>query len=237
LEEGRFDEAGNYVRRAGDPDAVHDKWLDGTSKRAIRKAAEAHQKREAEARQKRLDEDNVSVSDLLRTLILQLDKAETPLEALARLGKSQKPKKKIPSWKLKKMKKDDMDVDPETEDPEQAKNKESIRMITDASDKLLSRDHEDIYDQEREVLVREWSRETGEDWVEPRVPQKTDTTPGPDRKWQFRWTDGRDDGVIQGPFDASAMQAWQDAGYFGEGVEFRSDEEGASWTRVASFAG
>ncbi|KAG9258060.1 Lin1 family protein [Emericellopsis atlantica] len=236
MEEGKFDEQGNYVRRAGDPDAVHDNWLEGTSKKAIRKAAEAHQKREAEARQQRLDEDNVSVSDLLRSLILQLDKAETPLEALARLGKSQKPKKKIPSWKLKKMKKDTMDVDQEAENPEQAKIKESIRIITDASDKLLSRDHEEIYDQEREILVREWSRETGEDWVEPRAADTAETAADPNRKWLFRWVDGRDDGATQGPFDGSAMKAWQDAGYFGEGVEFRADEEGASWTRVSPFA-
>ncbi|KAJ3475236.1 hypothetical protein NLG97_g9530 [Lecanicillium saksenae] len=29
MEDGRFDDQGNYVRKAGDPDAVHDNWLNG----------------------------------------------------------------------------------------------------------------------------------------------------------------------------------------------------------------
>lgn len=239
MEDGRFDQEGNYVRKAGDPDAVHDNWLDGVSKKEIKKAAEAHEKREAEARQQRMEADSVSVADLLRTLILQLEKAETPLEALSRLGKSQtKPKKKIPQWKLKKMKGGEgMDVDQsQPEDPEQARIKESIRGITDAADKLLARDYEDVYDQEREMLVREYRRETGEDWVEPEQPQDQDQAGQTSQQtWEFRWTDGRD-GAVQGPFDGAMMKAWQDAGYFGEGVEFRSVGSGEEWSRVASFS-
>jgi CD2 antigen cytoplasmic tail-binding protein 2 len=241
MEDGRFDQEGNYVRKAGDPDAVHDNWLDGLNKKEIKKAAEAHEKREAEARQQRMEADSVRVSELLTALILQLDKAETPLEALSRLGKKQVKPKKIPQWKLKKMKKDSegMDVDqPASEDPEQVRIKECIRTITDAADKLLSRDYEEIYDQEREMLVREYRRETGEDWVEPnKQPEAQDETPNtsPQNSWEFRWTDGRDDGAIQGPYDGPMMKAWQDAGYFGEGVEFRSVGSGGQWSRAASF--
>lgn len=239
MEDGRFDQEGNYIRKAGDPDAVHDNWLDGLSKKEIKKAAEAHEKREAEARQQRMEADRVSVADLLRTLILHLEKAETPLEALSRLGKSQtKPKKKIPQWKLKKMKGGDgMDVDQnQPEDPEQVKIKEAIRAITDAADKLLARDYEEVYDQEREMLVREYRRETGEDWVEPRQAseEQDNKAAAANQSWEFRWTDGRD-GAIQGPFDGAMMKAWQEAGYFGEGVEFRSVGSGEEWSRVASF--
>ena len=60
------------VRKAADPDSVHDQWLDGVSKKDIKKAAEAHEKREEEARQKRKDADAVLLSDMLRTLILQV---------------------------------------------------------------------------------------------------------------------------------------------------------------------
>lgn len=241
MEDGRFDQQGNYIRKAGDPDAVHDNWLDGLSKKEIKKAAEAHEKREAEARQQRMDADSVSVADLLRTLILQLEKAETPLEALSRLGKSQpKSKKKIPQWKLKKMKGGDgMDVDQsQPEDPEQARIKEGISAITDAADKLLTRDYEEIYDHEREMLVREFRRETGEDWVEPEPVAEQDQTAkvaSPHQTWEFRWTDGRD-GAVQGPFDVAMMKAWQDAGYFGEGVEFRCVGSGEEWSRVALFS-
>ncbi|CAM1503898.1 Fc.00g014890.m01.CDS01 [Cosmosporella sp. VM-42] len=241
MEDGRFDQEGNYVRKAGDPDAVHDNWLEGLSKKEMRKAAEAHEKREAEARKQRIEEDEVLISDLLKELILRLEKAETPLEALARLGKGQTKSKKVPKWKLKKMNKgaEGMEVDTEAhEDPEQVRIKESINAITDAADKLLSRDHEDIYDQEREILIREFRKETGEDWVEPeRQGGADEDAVKPGTMWEFRWADGRDGDAKQGPFDGATMKAWQDAGYFGEGaVEFRAVEDGREWTSsVAAF--
>ena len=240
MEDGRFDQEGNYVRKAGDPDAVHDNWLEGLSKKEMKKAAAAHEKREAEARKQRLEEDDVLVSDLLKTLILRLEKAETPLEALARLAKGQAKSKKLPKWKMKKLNKgaEAMETDQDTaEDPEQARIKESINSITDAADKLLSRDYEDVYDQEREMLVREYRRETGEEWIEPEANGTADDNGAEESiMWEFRWTDGRDGSAKQGPFDGSTMKAWQDAGYFGEGVEFRSTNEGGEWSRVASFA-
>jgi CD2 antigen cytoplasmic tail-binding protein 2 len=98
-EEGRFDESGNFVRKAADPEARHDVWLEGVSKKEMKRAAEAHEKRESELRKKRLEDDAQLLPDILRTLILQLEKGETVLEALARLGKSQKKDKKIPKWK------------------------------------------------------------------------------------------------------------------------------------------
>lgn len=73
-EDGRFDEAGNYVRKAADPDAVHDQWLEGVSKKDMKKAAEAHEKRENERRQKRLDDDAMLLPDILKTLILRVSK-------------------------------------------------------------------------------------------------------------------------------------------------------------------
>ncbi|ETS79501.1 hypothetical protein PFICI_09354 [Pestalotiopsis fici W106-1] len=234
-EEGRFDEAGNFVRKAADKDAQHDRWLEGLSKKDMKKAAEAHEKREAELRQKRREDDDILTSDLLKQLILRLEPSETALEALARLGKGQAKTKKVPKWKQKKQKqKDDaMDVDAEKqpEDPEQARIKEAIDDITDASDKLLGRERPDIYDRERELLIREWSRETQERWVEPEVVKEE--TPAT-KMWEYRWIDGRDEAAKQGPYDGPTMKAWQDAGYFGEGVEFR--EVGSeTWSRIVSF--
>ncbi len=237
MEEGRYDDQGNYVRKAGDPDAVHDNWLNGLSKKEMKKAAEAHEKRESEARQRRLEDDGLLSSDLLKTLIVHLERAETPLEALARLGKGQKKTKKIPQWKLKKMNKG-MDVDQKAEqpDPEQLRIKTAIDGITEAADKLLSRGFEDVYDQEREILVREYRKESGEDWVEPaREEERADGTAASDSagKWEFRWVDGRDDGSTQGPFDGPSMKAWQDAGYFGQGIEFRPAGDSAEWSKEA----
>ncbi|KAK7208984.1 hypothetical protein V2G26_016162 [Clonostachys chloroleuca] len=242
MEEGQFDQSGNYIRRAGDPDAEHDNWLQGLGKKDMKKAAEAHMKREQQAREQRLAADNVLVSDLLKSLIVHLEKTETPLEALARLGKRQTKPKKIPQWKLKKLRKDGegMEVDQSgAEDPEQVRIREAITTITDAADKLLNRDYEEVYDQERELLVREYRRETGEDWVEPRPEEARgheNATSNPSRQWEFRWLDGRDGGALQGPFDGPTMKAWQDAGYFTEGVEFRPVGEGAEWSKVATFS-
>ncbi|KZZ98453.1 Lin1 family protein [Moelleriella libera RCEF 2490] len=248
LEEGQFDQSGNYVRKAGDPDAVHDNWLEGVSKKDMKKAAEAHEKRAVEARKQRLEEAEVLVSDLLKALILRLEPSETPLEALARLGKGQTKSKtkKIPKWKLKKMNNgtQDMDVDKEDteQDAEQVRIRDSINAVTDAADKLLSRDYDQIYDQDRELLMRAYRRETGEDWKEPAPPNDGTTRDDASetaKLWEFRWTDGRDgSGSKQGPFDGAAMKAWQDAGYFGQGVEFRtagSNDDGA-WLAKVTFA-
>lgn len=232
-EEGRFDEAGNYVRKAADPDAVHDRWLEGVSKKDMKRAAEAHERREAEQRQRRKEEDSVLTSDLLKSLILHLERGETALEALARLGRGQTKPKKVPKWKQKKQKPEAMDVDAEkaAEDPEQIRIKEAINAITDAADKLLGRDRPDIYERERERLIREYTREADEPWVEPQKESKAASTT---KMWEFRWIDGRDNADKQGPFDGPTMKAWQDAGYFGEGVEFREAGEGV-WSRVADF--
>ncbi|KAI1388356.1 uncharacterized protein F4822DRAFT_402592 [Hypoxylon trugodes] len=233
-EEGRFDEAGNFVRKAVDPDAVHDRWLEGVSKKDMKKAAEAHERREAEQRQKRKEDDSVLTSDLLKSLILHLERGETALEALARLGRGQTKPKKVPKWKQKKQKPEAMEVDAEKtpEDPEQVRIKEAINAITDAADKLLGRDRPDIYERERELLIREYTREADEPWVEPQ--KKEDTVAPANKTWEYRWIDGRDNADKQGPFDGPTMKAWQDAGYFGEGVEFReSGDDG--WTRIADF--
>ncbi|KAI0445729.1 hypothetical protein F4803DRAFT_124508 [Xylaria telfairii] len=245
-EEGRFDETGNFVRKAIDPDAVHDRWLEGLSKKDMRRAAEAHEKREAELRQKRREDDSALTSDLLKSLITYLERGETALEALARLGRSQNKTKvkKVPKWKQKKQaaKSDSsMDIDGEKgikdkdpEDPEQTRIKEAIDAITEAADKLLGRDRPDIYDRERELLIREFVRETDEEWVEPAREEARESNSETARMWEYRWTDGRDGASKQGPFEGSMMKAWQDAGYFGEGVEFREvgDE---SWSRTADF--
>ncbi|ROW06445.1 hypothetical protein VMCG_04440 [Cytospora schulzeri] len=253
-EEGAFDEAGNFIRKGVDPDAVHDRWLEGLSKKDMKKARDAHEKREAELRRQRKEDDSILTQDLLRSLILNLEKLETPIEALARLGKVKKHEKKIPKWKLKKQEKhkgggggDAMDVDhaaKEPEDPEQVRIKEAINTITEAADKLLGREYAEIYETEREMLIREWQNEAGERWREPSPPRAAaaaedapaevrSAAPGAAKMWEYRWTDGRDGENVQGPYDGPTMKAWQDAGYF-EGVEFRAVGE-EKWDLLADF--
>jgi len=240
-EEGQFDEAGNFIRKARDPDAVHDSWLEGLNKRDMKRAREAQEKRDQERRQKTMEDDMVLTSDLLSTLILRLDKGETVLEALQRVGAGSKKKKAVPKWKKnKKSNGDAMDVDGagnghiEEEDPAEKKRKEAVEEITGAADKLFSRDQLEIYDQEREVLMRQYKRETGEDWVEPVRTEADEGADGSGKMWEYRWSDARDGGDSHGPYDGPTMQAWNEAGYFGEGVEFRYiGQEG--WSATVDF--
>ena len=238
-EEGRFDAQGNFVRKAADPDAVHDSWLDGVSKKDMKKAKEAADKRDEERRQKRIEDDSVLTSDILKTLVPCLERGETVLEALARLGRG---REKKPKWQQNKNKRkagDAMDVDNEraSEDLIETKRRETVEAITWAADQLLTRGQTEIYDAEREVLMRQYSRETGEDWVD--APKREDLEEPPDglrhtKQWEYRWSDRRDGGKVNGPYGGPMMVSWNDAGYFGDGVEFRElGDEG--WSRSVDF--
>ncbi|MCJ1363922.1 hypothetical protein MMC16_003031 [Acarospora aff. strigata] len=241
-EEGRFDAHGNFVRKAADPDAVHDSWLEGVSKKDMKKAKEAEEKRDEERRQKLIEDDAVLTSDLLRRLIPHLDRGETVLEALARLGKG-KPKQKA-KWqnknKHKRKQDDDMDVDAQkaAEDPSESRRREAVEAITEAADLLLTRGQTEIYEAERESLMRQYRRETGEDWVDPPradVDEESTDTQGEVKQWEYKWSDARDGGETHGPYDGKMMVSWNDAGYFGDGVEFRQVGHAGDWARSVDF--
>lgn len=236
MEEGGFDDQENYVRKAIDPDAKHDVWLEGTSKKEIKRAKEAAEKREVERRQRALEDDSLSTGTVLSTLIPLLERGETILEALARLGKR---KDKKPKWQNKnkniKNKGTAEDDAPGQDDVAEQARRQKVEDITGAADILMTRGQAEIYDVERELLVRQYRKETGEDWVEPVEQDDHEQTTSMEQLWEYRWTDARDGGAINGPYDANTMQQWNDAGYFGEGVEFRRKDDG-DWTRVAAFA-
>ena len=236
-EEGRFDASGNFVRKAADPDAVHDTWLEGVSKKDMKKAKEAEDKRDQERRQKAIEDDAVLTSDILKILIPHLERGETVLEALARLGKGHKRK---PKWQSKNKRKatDDMELDVEkNEDPAETQRRKAVEEITEAANQLLTRGQGEIYDAERELLMRQYKRETGDDWADP--PQEADVpeaaTNGSTKRWEYRWSDARDGGEAHGPYDGAMMVSWNEAGYFGDWVEFRGVGEDGGWSRDVDF--
>ena len=238
-EEGRFDEQGMYIRKAADTDAVHDSWLDGVSKKDMRRAKEAADKREDDLRSKRIESDKILTSDLLKTLIPLLERGETALEALARLGRGKKKEK--PKWQKGRRKDaNEMDVDrvKEAEDPKETRRREAIEAITGAADQLLTRGQAEIYDTEKELLTRQYTRETGEQWADP--PQEDaeesgdEAANGKSVQWQYRWSDARDGGQLHGPYESKMMRAWVDAGYFGDGIEYKEVGTG-DWTTDANF--
>ena len=121
------------------------------------------------------------------------------------------------------------------DDPAEARRKEAVEAITAAADLLLTRGQPEIYDAERELLLRQYRRETGEEWTEPDASQTRANDETETKLWEYRWSDARDGREIHGPYEESMMRQWNEAGYFGEGVEFRRTPDGAEWTRVAEF--
>lgn len=240
-QEGRFDDQGNYIRKAADPDAVHDMWLEGVSRKDMRKAKEAAEKRDEERRQKDRANESILTGDVLKTLIPYLERGETILEALARLGKGQERK---PKWQNKnkgknksKLKNGTEDVEmAEEENPAVTARKRAIETVTEAADILLTRGQVEIYDAERELLIRQYKRDTGEDWVEER--QSTTASGGEQKQttWEYRWSDARDGGEIHGPYEGTMMESWNNAGYFGEGVEFRRVGDSGPWSKAVDFS-
>ncbi|KAF3941200.1 hypothetical protein ABW19_dt0202685 [Dactylella cylindrospora] len=237
MEEGKFDDQGNFVRKAVDPDAVHDTWLEGVSKKEMKKAKESQEKRDKEARRKRLEEDELITGDIISDLVLCLERGETALEALARLNTGKKAPKPKKPWQKKKGQ--DMDVDTshkEPEDPKEKTRKEQIEKITTAADRLLSRGFNEIYDEPREALTRLYRKETGEPWIEPQKPAEPEEEKELVDEWEYKWSDGQGDGQIHGPYGGAEMKAWKDAGYFQEGVVFRrKGEDETDWTRLPEF--
>lgn len=239
-EEGRFDAHGNFVRKATDPDAVHDSWLEGVSKKDMKKAREAAEKRDQERRQKIMEDDAVLTGDVLKTLIPYLDRGETVLEALARLGRGIEKKK--PKWQNKNKRKRttaeegmDLDVDKPEENPAETRRREAVEGITGAADQLLGRGQTEIYEAQKEALIRQYGRETGEQWVDPPIA-KTENDKGQPVQWEYRWSDARDGGEAHGPYDGSMMVLWNDAGYFGDGVQFRRVGQGGDWSQSVDFS-
>jgi CD2 antigen cytoplasmic tail-binding protein 2 len=222
-EEGRFDEAGNFVRKAFDPDAAQDSWLEGISKKDMLKAKEAQDMRDAERKERERAEDAIITSDVLSSLIALLDVGESPMEALVRYGKTA-PKKQASSYNRKK-KAETMDVDTDpAQEAAATKAKEAINTITECASRLSDRGVEDIYESPRESIMRQYKRETGEDWKNP-YPEKV--------QWEFRWLIAPEEDV-NGPYDQATMQAWQDAGQFTAGAEYRRVGE-TEWSRLLDF--
>ena len=223
-EEGRFDEAGNFVRKAYDPDAAQDSWLEGISKKEMRRAKEAQDKKDADQKARERAEDSIMTSDVLSTLIVHLDVGETPMEALVRYGKAA-PRKASRSWaKKKKTQAMDVDAAPSVDAAASAaanQAKEAIDSITECASRLSDRGVEDVYELAREMIMRQYKRETGEEWKNPRAAEA---------QWEFYWlAAGEQD--INGPYDQATMQAWSQNGQFAAGAAFRRVGE-TEWSRL-----
>ncbi|QIW99442.1 hypothetical protein AMS68_004960 [Peltaster fructicola] len=208
-EEGRFDDTGNYVRNATDPDHDNDNWLEGISKKDIKKAKEAKEKREHEQKAKQAELDAVLTSDLLAALLEHLEIGESPLEAVARLDKGRKKKTTMPKWKIErlrrqgKLKEEDEDTGPDSEDTARTA---AIDSITDAVNGLNSKGQGTVWDEPREMFMRQYKRETGDDWKAPAASLSS-------ALWELLYVHSEEQ---HGPYDLATLKAWKEGGHLPE---------------------
>lgn len=94
MEEGKFTEDGSFVRTF-DPHAAHDRWLEGTDEREMKKArraqrAKAKAERERRRKEAKEEKEGGGKEDIVIEMLGLLKRGETVLEALARLGEKTK---------------------------------------------------------------------------------------------------------------------------------------------------
>ncbi|KAF5094284.1 hypothetical protein DV451_005047 [Geotrichum candidum] len=208
MEEGNFDEDGNFIRNAADSSAHQDQWLDGISKNEIRKARLAHDQRESD--QQEAKQPFQSVSDLMIKLVELLEVGETPIEALQRLNASRKQTGKNRRLRRKQ----------ETSKPtgEDTKIKAEIDEISHYSDLLLQRNISSIYDMSKEEILRYYEKQTGERYTLKRKRSLSPDQPAASPEWEFQW-EGSDE--LHGPYDSATMKSWIENNYFDARVSVR----------------
>ncbi|KAJ7632716.1 hypothetical protein FB45DRAFT_990126 [Roridomyces roridus] len=226
MEEGKFTEDGTYVK-SFDPHGVHDRWMEGVDDRDIKLAKrrkrqqERQQEERMRAEEKELEESG-GKGALEKDLIAMLNKGETVLEALQRLGtQAKKSGKKAGKSKAT----DAMNVDKQP-----ASEPSAIERITHLASTIMSLGDTDIYSRTYEELVRS-VRSSGlvdASWVPP----------SSDKLYEYRWrvpAAGQPDQVF-GPFKKEDMLSWYKASYFGstgEKIEVReADGQWSDWDDV-----
>ena len=227
MEEGKFAEDGTY-HRTFDPHGMHDKWIEGINENEIKKARRIKRKIEEQERQRALQAESTAkgVNDVSMELVCLLEKGETVLEALQRIGKNSKLKQSTTSSRTRKSRSNATDtavsISPgnTTSSPAalpRTKTEQSpIERITSLASDLMFLGNLDVYEETYESLLRAVRRSgtVPRDW-EPSKPS--------DGKFEYRWspsylasTGTPVSSDVHGPFSKSELLAWREAAYFGE---------------------
>lgn len=243
MEEGKFTDNGMYVR-SFDPHAVHDKWMDGTDEREMKKA------RRAQRAQRRLEKERLkqeaggpngkpSKQEMEMEIVSLLKKGESVLEALARLGakaKKSKDKEKRSEYcctfsacaqytsmystrkATGKQKTDVMELDGQIKHPTKTPSQPSPQASKIDRLTALASDLMSLGDNDIYDKTYEQLlrsiRSTGD--VEP------DWVP-PSVKYEYKWdvpeAQATAGDQIFGPFGGDELRTWYDAKYFGDAGE------------------
>lgn len=176
MEEGSFDQEGNYHRNKADPEAYHDRWMEGISRKQMAKAKEAQAQRErSEALKEAARQAEVpqTKTDVYRELVELLHPGENVREALGKLGNAST--KKIPAWKQKLLEKKNRNkkqptpaaAPPALSEQEEAERQSKVEKITGLADQMMALGYFGVYDDTFELMVRHL-RQSGavpSDWM------------------------------------------------------------------------
>ncbi|CEI91033.1 hypothetical protein RMCBS344292_05338 [Rhizopus microsporus] len=171
LEEGTLDENGNYIRNKEDPQAFHDKWMEGITRREINQAKEAHEKREREEALKEAERQaNLpqTQTDIYRALVEYLQPGQSVQEALTSLANSLP--KKLPAWKQKmldKKNKNKKQSTPALSEEEEEVRRKKVEAITGLADQMMALGYFNVYDDTFEMMIRHLRKEgvVSQDWM------------------------------------------------------------------------
>jgi CD2 antigen cytoplasmic tail-binding protein 2 len=171
MEEGSVDDQGNYIRNKVDPQAFHDKWMEGISRKDINKAKEAREKRERDEalkEAKRQLDTPQTQTDIYLALVEYLKPGQTVQEALTSLANSLP--KKLPAWKQKMLdKKNKNKKAPTTQlsEGEEELRRKKVESITGLADQMMALGHFNIYEDTFEMMVRYLRKEgvVSQDWI------------------------------------------------------------------------
>lgn len=224
MEEGKFAEDGTFVR-SFDPHAVHDKWMEGLDDRELKRARKSKklmESREKEREQREAEEAGRGKEDIMKELLGFMEKGESVLEALQRLGASSKGTRRAQKKKAAtEVLPSSIDATASTEQPPE---QDPITRVTALASTLMSLGDTDVYEATYEMMLRAVRRSgiVSPDWDPHPPPPQT-----PDTKYEYRWapdyvaaSGGQASAdAVYGPYGMSELEAWKAASYFGEDTE------------------
>lgn len=259
MQEGRFTEGGEvYMENTKDPHEKHDVWLDSMDKDEIKKARRAHRERERlerEREQREAELESGAGSEereqkLLKQAMEHMERGETVLEALQRLGKEAEKKaaaSKKKSWverqRERKAALEGYVYGKSTMLTSSGGTTDSFTQLSSAVSDLTAMSKLDVYALSREAI----SRMIRQPDAPASAPASTPAAPVDTRAFQYRFSMAYINSLpegqrpiereVFGPFSASQLRQWKATGFFGpqcENVELRvvGADSWGSWADV-----
>ncbi|KAK4685035.1 CD2 antigen cytoplasmic tail-binding protein 2, partial [Tremellales sp. Uapishka_1] len=250
MEEGRFTADGeSYQVNDKDPGEAHDRWLEDVDKEAVKKARRSKREREKVEKEREEkeavggEEKKEKERELMASAVGVMQRGETVLEALQRLGKEVEEKRrkeesgKKKTWAERQKERKAL-IQADAADPNHASN--PFILLSNIVSSLTTIGHLDVYSLTRESIQR----------MLPAPAPTAAATPAPTdtRQFQYRFSlpyvrslpeaQRPVEREIFGPFSLVQLNTWKSTGFFGspacENVELRGVEQNqwGSWKDV-----